>query len=345
LQKRIPEMGWLKTTVIALIILGALSIAGILWYLSANGREVFIERVSSLTNRTVTLGAVRPVFPLGLELDDLAIEGLLTALHARVDVDVLALLRGELTFSSAKLVEPVLFLERGSDATLMPPPSAGATQDGTPSPAAVSRPAAKRRPVVLKKLVIEGGVLSVRGVKANREWTIDKIAGVVENIPLTGTPVRTRLFLTASLARLDAPFVGHFLKAQGWVNWSARDMDVLAQAVDDAGRVGLDVKLVAKANDLLVDGKARFAGKKAKSADAKNTGTVEGAALGILSALGSDIDLGFSFHTQMDRFDVGQIALSGNVVTDLQTAGPSGNIVNNLKAIGDELMKQSQPKP
>ena len=337
-------MGWLKTTVIALIVLGAVSIAGVLWFLSVNGRTVFIDRVSALTNRPVTLGAVRPVFPMGLVLDDLAIEGLLTALHARVNVDVMALLRGELTFSSAKLVEPVFFLERSDNAALKLPPPAGTTQDGTPPPVAAPQPATKRRPVVLKKLVIEGGVLSLRDVKAGREWTVDRIAGDVENIPLTGTPVRTKLFLTASLARLDVPFVGHFLKATGWVNWAARDMDVLAQAVDDAGRVGLDVKLVSKANDLLVEGKARFTGSHVKPAAGKNAGAVESAALGVLSALGTDIDVGFSFHTQMDRFDVGQIALSGNVVTDLQPGAPSGNIVNGLKSVGEELLKQGQPE-
>jgi hypothetical protein len=337
-------MGWLKTTVIVVIVLGALSIAGILWFLSVNGRAVFIDRVSSLTNRKVTLGAVRPVFPMGLELDDLAIEGLLTALHARVNVDVGALLLGELTFSSAKLVEPVLFLERGSDSVLKPPPPAGTTQDGVTLPAAARPPVAKRRPVVLKKLAIDGGVLCVRDVKAGREWTVDKIAGDVENVPLTGTPVRTKLFLTASLARMEAPFVGHFLKAKGWVNWAGRDMDVLAQVVDDTGRVGLDVKLVSKANDLLVDGKARFRSSHAKVAAAKSVGVVESAALGVLSALGTDIDVGFSFHTQMDRFDVGQISLSGNVVTDLQTQAPSGTIVSGLKAVGDELLKQGEPE-
>jgi hypothetical protein len=335
-------MRWFKTTVIVLIVFFVVSIVGVGVFLHFNGRTVFIERVGSLTNRKVSLGAVRLALPLGLELDGLVIEGLLITSKARVYVDPWPLFWGQLTFSSARLETPAFFVERGINAALALPSPDSPAQTGAGTPVTAPRPKDNPRPVVLKELVVENGVLYLSDEKTQRIWTIDKINGVVDNIPLTGSMMRTRLFVTASLARLDAPFIGQALKAKGWVNWAARDMDVVAQTANDAGQTGLNVRLVSKANDLLVDGRARLSGSRAREARGKDTGTVESAALGILSALAADIDVGFSFHTQMDRIDIGKVALSGNVATDLSPGDSSGHIVSDLKAVGEDLMKQGE---
>ncbi len=334
-------MDMFKKVVLALIILAVFSVGGVLWYLSLNGRAIFIARVSSLTNRKVSVGEVRALFPMGLELKALNIEGLLTVKEARLNVDPLALLGREINFASADLEEPVLFFERAGDAALGPAPTASLKSSApgqAPSEAVV-----RSRPMILQKLSLHNGAVHVKDVKSEKEWVIDKIQGDVDNIPLTNIPARTEVFLTASLSGLDAPFLGHFLKAKGWINWAARDMDVSLQAVDDDGRVGLDALLHSKANDLAVDGKARFSGSQQKQSNGKKNRNLENAVLGALDALMTDIDVGFAFHTKMDHFELAQISIAGNVVTGLQPGSTSGNIVEGLKSVGEELLRQGGP--
>jgi hypothetical protein len=340
-------MRWLKTTFVVLIVLVLAVVTGVMLFLNANGRAVFVDRVSASTNRNVSLGAVRLAFPMGLELDGLVIEGLLITNRAQVYVDPWSLLRGKLAFSSARLESPAFFIERGSDAAVKFTPSDSSTPPEAVTAAGGEPAKNKFRTLVLRKLVIENGALYVSDEKTQREWTIDKINGVVENIPLLSSPVRTRFFLTASLARLNMPFVGHHFKARGWVDWVARDMDAVAQVVDDGGQVGADMQLASKANDLLVKAKVRIAGKQLKQAREKSSGAVENAALGMLDAFSSEVDFTCSFHTRMDRFDVGQVALSGNVSADLPPGGTVPNIVAGLKSVGEEFTKQggAEKKP
>ena len=327
---------WFLVAVVAAVV-------GIYVFLNVNGRRLFNEQASSLTNRKVTVESIAPKLPAGVVLKGLAVEGLLKVRRARVDVDPLALLKGQVKILSAEIERPILFLERGADARLsLPGKSSGAGVTSGARAASPAKTTAQPAPVILPRLSVVDGEVRLKDIKADRVWVVDEIKGDVHDIPLTDTPAKTEFFVTASLARLDIPFVGHFVKAKGWLNWAARDMDASVQAVDDDGRVGLDVKLESKSDDLNVKGHVLMVVKQRKQASGTRSGMVENTVLGLLEASVTDIDADFSFRTTLDHFEIGEIALSGKVSSGLNSGAALGSIVDEVKSVGEELLKKDK---
>jgi hypothetical protein len=172
-----------------------------------------------------------------------------------------------------------------------------------------------------------------------REQVLERIQLRAENVPLTDTPARTEFSATASLTKLDAPFIGHFAKMSGWLNWAAKDMDAALQVIDDDGRVGVDAKFASRQNDMTVFGSMKLSADQGPQAAGKKSGRVENAVLGILSSTLTDIEAGFSFKTRMDHFEMSKVSLTGHITTGLNSSQTSGNIVAGLKAAGEELFR------
>lgn len=323
-----------------LALLGLL--AGIYLFLSANGRRIFNEQASSLTKRKVTVQQIAPRLPVGVELKGLTVEGLLSVRRVQVLLDPLALLRGRIRIASAELQAPVVLLERGADAKLaLPSYAASAGPASAPGAAAVVKPSSMPV-VVVHALSVSGGEVHLKDLASGKEWVLGNIRGTVRDIPLANYPVRTVFQVTASLEKLNVPFVGRALKTSGWVNWAAKDMDAVVQVADDQGRVGLDAKLLSRADDLRVAGQLRLSAGQSRSASSRRSSMVEDAVLGVLGALETGLEASFSFRTAMDRFEMGEVAFSGKISSGLNSGKTLGTIVDEIRTVGEELVKKDK---
>ncbi len=300
-------------------------------YLSLNARRIFNSQIGSLTQSRVQARVVRAQFPAGLLVEGLSIEGLLTCERARASVDVASLLGRDIRISTLELMRPVLTWERAAvqALTLVPVPGV-ALQD------------VSKKNVILAQLLVHDGILKVvtrNDAGVPQEYVVDRIQLRARNVPLTDTPVRTEFFMTGSLVKLDVPFIGNFLKAGGWLNWAAKDMDATAQVMDDNGRVGLDANLASRQNDMTVFGNVILAGAQEPQATGKKSGMVENVVLNMMMSTNTDVEMGFSFRTKMGHVDIGTVNLSGHITTGLNSQATSGNIVAGLKAASEELFK------
>ncbi|MBF0619271.1 MAG: hypothetical protein HQL19_03785, partial [Candidatus Omnitrophica bacterium] len=253
------------------IMLGVLGAAVILTaavyvYLNQNGRRIFNEQASLMTNRKVSVEAIRAALPAAVELDGLKVEGLLSARRVRVDLDAWALLGGKVHVLSAEVDTPDLVIDQSAVSGADEGKSGAAVQGASgaasaSASSAVARPSSA--PIILGQLTIRYGTIRFHSAANKRDFILEKVEAVLHQVPLDeATPVKTDLFVTASLEKINAPFVGHFLKAKGWLNWAARGMDVSAQAIDDNGHVGMDALLKGAGNDLQVTGTMRLAGSQ-----------------------------------------------------------------------------------
>jgi hypothetical protein len=328
-------MRWgFKTAAMAAIV-GVVLVTGASYaYLSFNARRIFNTQISSLTQRHVEARVVRAGFPASLLVEGLSIDGLLTCDRARASVDILSLWGRDFRIHTLELVHPVLTWER------MP---------SKPSQTLSSKPAQAKgssyKNVILAQLLVHDGVLKVvtkNDAGSVREYTVDQVQVRARNVALTDTPARTDFFVTASLVKLNVPFVGHFLKTNGWLNWAAKDMDAMAQVMDDNGKIGLDAKIFSRQNDMTVSGDVVFASGQEPQATGKKTGLVENALLNVMLSTNTDIAMSFSFKTKMDDVDIAKVSLSGHMTTGLNSSATSGNIVAGLKAAGEELLKTSE---
>lgn len=332
---------WKKVFLWSLLAVAVL-LAGMYIFLALNGRRLFNEQASSLTNRKVTVQAIRVRVPAVVVLDGLSAEGLLGIQRARLSIDPLAILRGRLRIISAELTGPVLFLERGPDAKLaLPRPAGGAARPAGTGPAGT---ASAPVPVVVQALSVSGGEVRLKDQASGREWAVKDIRGALRDVPLTGTPAKTSFLVTASLAGMDLPFVGDSLKAQGWLNWAAKDMDARVQAGDDEGRLGLNAQLLSAANVLKVAGHISLSGGRSGKDRKRQGGAVEKSVLGVLGALSGAIEADFSFTTAMDKFALpDDIPFRGKFSSELKSGQTLGTIVDEMRTVGEELLQKEAP--
>ena len=304
-------------------------------YLSFNARRIFNAQISSLTKCHVEARVVRAEFPATLVVEGLNIDGLMTCEQLRASVDVKSLLKRNIRIHTLELTHPVLIWE---NTAAIPEPVAA---KGVPAEAPAAKVVSDRNVILAQLLIHDGTVKVVARNNAGRvrNYIVNSVQMRARNVPLTDTPARTEFFLTASLLQLNVPFVGHFLKASGSLNWAAKDMDATAQVTDDSGKVGLDAKLSSRKNDMSVSGNVVLAGGQEAQATGNKAGVVENAMLDLMLSTNTDVDLDFSFKTKMDHVELGAVNFSGHITTGLNSSATSGNIVVGLKAAGEELLK------
>jgi hypothetical protein len=299
--------------------------------LSFNARRVFNAQASALTKRHVEARSVRAEFPAGLVVEGLSVEGVLECPRVRVAMDILSFFGRETRIRMIELDRPVVVWER------MAPVSGGSPSSVTLSGdvAATSAPhVGAAKPIILTELAINDGTLKIivkNSAGEPREYGVEQVRLRAKDVPLTEASVRTDFSLTASLIKIKVPFAGHLLKAEGWLNWAARDMDATARVMDDDGYAGLEVKLVSLRNDMKVSGTFSIAGKNNSSPEHKKSRRVEDIVLGLLASTGKDIRAGFSFGTKMDDINLEAAGLSGDITTGLNSSPTSGNIVAGLE--------------
>lgn len=322
--------------VVAAVLFLVLLVSGLFYaYLALNGRRIFNEQITALTCRHIEVRSIKVEFPAWIIVEGLLVDGVLTCPRARVLVDARGLFGAVRRIGRVELEAPVIAWNRD------PGPAQGAAA-GKDTAAPAERVAAAR-PVVIARLVVRDGVLKVRGDDGSgvpQEHRIEDVRLTADNVFVTDTPGRTDFTAMASLAKLDVPFLGHFLKASGWFNWAARDMDAVAQVIDDDGRVGVDAKLSSRQNNLAVFGTLKLAGDQGPQATGARAGLLENVVLGALDATRTDIVADFSLNTKMDRVDPDVVKLSGHITTGLNSSVTSGNIVAGLKAVSEELLKE-----
>jgi hypothetical protein len=262
--------------------------------------------------------------------------------QVRVVVDLLSFLGPDVRIAVLELDDPAVTWEQPATTD-----SATGTPVAIPGDLSV-KSSSRARSVMLSNLLIRNGIFTVKKADAQgvmQTYILDRVQLRMARFPLTDTAARTDFFLTASLMKLNVPFIGHFLKMDGWFNWHARDMEARAQVVDDDGRVGVDAKLSSRQNDLQVFGTLRLLADQGPQAVGKKMGLLEDVVLNTLTTTRTDIETNFSFKTKMDRPQLETVHLSGQITTGLNSYATSGNIVAGLEALGAELFKMPASSP
>ena len=336
----------LKRVCIALAVLLLLSFAAAFCFLALHGRELVTAELERVVGKKVYLGNVRPVFPSKLMLEDVRIEGLIKVPRAFIAADTKSLLAGHLNILFIEIDSPEINIAlSGLAAGKDPGPSVAETPV-----APVIVPAAETKPVPLKlkaaviieRIKVNGAVVMVQAPTTGKTWIFENVQADLRKFSLGDAGVKTEFIASASLARMNVPFVGHLARARGSVNWPQRDMDASAEVVDDNGHIGFSAVLKSEANDCEVKGRVRLVSSQRAQASGKKPKMIEATVLDLLGSLKTDIDASFSFRTPLDRFDVGRVNISGNIMTGLQSEEISGNIVGSLKAAGAKLLDKNK---
>ncbi len=332
----------LKKIVFVLVIILIVGSAAVLVFIASQGRSLVTAELEHLTGRKVSLDTIRPIFPGSIQLEGVKVEGLAVVPKAVIAADMGELLHRRLKIRSIELEAPQINIDLVSFAALE---KQGVSANGSTDKVGKVVMPARKHVAYIDRVKVRGGTVVVQAASTGKTWILDNVGADLKDFPMYGVSGRFDFNVTASLAKMNVPFLGHAVKAVGWTNWAARDMDAALEAVDVNGRVGLSAVLKSRANDCEVKGRAHLSGDQSAQASGKSSKMVESTMLNLLSSLKTDIEADFSFRTLLDRFDIGKVSLSGNITTGLQSDELSGNIVGSLKAAGANMLNKTVEPP
>ena len=333
-----------KRICITLLLFIVFSFVAAFALLVLNGRSLVTAEFERVAGKKVSLGKVHAVFPSKLVLEDLRIEGLAKIPRAVIVANTRAVLSGRLSIVFIELDSPEINIDLSglSSGKVMELPGARVV---TVKALGIQE---KYLAVIFKpsngieRIKVNGAVVMVQAPVTGKTWIFENVQADLRHFFLNSAGVKTDFILSASLARMNMPFVGHLARAHGKVNWPAKDMEASVEVSDEAGHTGFSAVVKSVANDCEVKGRVRLTSSQRVQASGKKPQMIEATVLDLLGSLKSDIEASFSFHTPLDKIDVGKVNISGNIITGLQSDEISGNIVGSLKAAGAKFMDKEK---
>ena len=330
-----------------LFVIMAFVVLGFYVFVKVSGKQFVEQRLSEIFRREVQTADVRFIFPLGLRLDRLDIQGFFRAKEIRLQMRFPIVLGKQIFIAGMRIEEPFMVMQRTKTSQLIIQESAvGISPSSSAAPAAedVQRMAAQGSPepsgetlsLVIDDIQIHNGQLQFIDYSKEKplDLTLERIQLKAQPLAYPMRSLNTKFNFSAFMASEDIPFSGSHVRSQGWINWWERNLDGVVEILEPNGMVGLSADLKAQHNDLLVKGKINmnYLGKKANNADKQDSFSVEDFIVKALKESSLEINANFAVRTQLDNFELSSISFSGSIGSP-----ENGALKENLKSIGQKF--------
>lgn len=316
-------------------------------FVQINGHRMLTQKLNDVFVRPVTIGDVRLSFPMGLRIDDFKMEGAITAKEIRIHFGILSLVQKTWHISSLALIDPVFTLERTAEKGVSfgepPQQETSSAPEAVPSeaqaePPLVSPQVAQQFTFIVDSMLIRGGRISYADKSSEKGITLrlKDVELFAKDLALSKQSLNTKYNLTAVLADSPLNFSGSRVESSGWINWNERNMDAELIITDTAEQVALKAGLRSQNNDMTVKGKiniANLTGTRPKQQEGGQQASLKDLIFEGLQSSGVAITMDFQFATKMDNFQLGTVAVSGNV--DYQQ--PKKSVIEDFKNIGKQF--------
>ncbi len=239
----------LRMIAVALITLTALFVLAFV-VVRANGKQMVTGKLASAFHRNVTIEHISVVYPLGIRIQNLFIDGYGSIKEIDIGFGVFYLFQKNLTFSTLVLTEPKITVRRLQDFAIVlgdapkpesdltqgqPNDAPGAVLDSQGAVAAIQAPnvPAKKEirtespiKLVVNYLVVNDGAVSFVDQSSDKvlQFTVDHINLRARNVAFSNDSRDTKFDFTASLAGAGEESSAGHLEGRGWLNVAQRNM-------------------------------------------------------------------------------------------------------------------------
>ncbi|MDD3374442.1 MAG: AsmA family protein [Candidatus Omnitrophica bacterium] len=298
---------------ILFIILFGLLLGGY-FYLSANGKDIVIQKVEQQLNKKIVFDEIKVSFPLTLEIKNLKVEDIGSFEKITCSLNPVYFLLKQVYFPFVEIVNPNIEIHSKAKNSFSLP-SFGENKKVLGEKGASQEQDSKNNDfiIVMDRFVVRNGSFLFFNESEDEEkelFSLGKIDAMIHQVIFSQKKsLETNFDITAKLTGFDGRFNEDDLKCYGWVDFLEKDMKAKLQISGMGGQVGLLADLLSEKNDLTVKGKMNlaFTSKEIK----KDSKTFEDFFVETLQSSGAHIDMKFDFKTKMDDFQIGEVSLSG----------------------------------
>ncbi|MDP2653229.1 MAG: hypothetical protein Q8Q08_04275 [Candidatus Omnitrophota bacterium] len=333
-----------KRALAVFFILTVIALAWFYVYIQMNGKQLVEENLSRVFNRPVTTKHVQGLFPLGIMLDELQVEGLLSAQSVRIHLGFPVISDKQLVIGSLHIEDVAVLVESGNGKFRLgrqtaPPESETATPKAASSPAS-ARPAMIQGILIYYLEVDKGRVEFLEPFfSAEYQVGLKDFSLKAQSVSYPIKPIRTRFNFNALIESGNPGLAESRVEGSGWANFVKRNMDGKLQVSDPQGKTWLSVDLKSESNDMAVEGKidlSQMAGVQAET----SKGSIQDFVIGALQSSGLKVGLNFSFKTKMDDFHIEPVSLTGKIEYEEKPGIPRGEELKEIGKSVEEFGKQ-----
>jgi hypothetical protein len=315
-------MALLKKIFFIVLIVTMVFFISLIVFIRLQGKNFIERQAGAILQRPILIDQAQFIFPMGVHLTNLNIEGLLFAPAAQVSCDLLAFLGGRFRLAEVKLEDPVLTLHQTGDHQIL---WFGHNEANVPVGSQIKvKPAASTHGIqaAIDKLIVTNGTIDFPNHEIGDSFNVSlqKIALRALNVPLSGQSMDVGFYMEGTILDSRDFLAGSRFKGNGTLNWQKRNMDADFTAVNAQGKMDVTAHLSSQNNDMLVRGHLNVA-KAAPNSAAQETGFNDNFLTAAVQNAGMAIDMNFSFPMKMDRWELRNIDFSGSL-----SASSEGNI-------------------
>ena len=338
----------IRIFLIVVLILAIGFFVAVHFYVKNKGRRIVIDYLAPAFDRDIYSGGVSYRFPFTLELNGLNIQGALGFDRAILRMGFPDWRNKRLVFSEVILQRPGIVIQRDKGGqwdwgyfarskyrggpsgsfsgqegqSAESHPETGLSDTGEEK-ASFEQPIPKtieqlfQIGIYIKKLTIGNGQINY----IDHSLKSPEVRVPLESIYLRMSPViypfgeqRTSIDATGTVGETTTtPFKDRWFKLTGWFDLGRRDMDMDLKVIDSDGTPGLEADLISRQNDMKVSGRMRI-----KTSDLNEGSPLKASVFpddfgGKINLVDIDMDVSFSFKTQMDRFRIDRVSIEGNL--------------------------------
>jgi len=282
-------------------------------FIRFQGKNFIETQASAILHRPVTIGQAQFVFPSGVCLTDLNIEGLVFAPKAQVLCELVAFPGGNFRLAEVKLEAPVLTLHRGGDRQILWSKHGEAKSQVEPKRRNVTAAQHGIKAIIQKLIVIDGQVhFPSHEDQDSSDVSFQKVALTALNVPLSGQNVNVGFSMAGTIVDSENFLAGGHFKGKGILNWPKRDLDADFSVAKLQGNMDVEVHLASRNNDMMVTGHMKT-GESPQNDRQQEANSNGGILMAAVQKAGMAIEMNFSFPMKMDRWEMRDVDFSGNL--------------------------------
>jgi uncharacterized protein involved in outer membrane biogenesis len=323
-SKKTEIMALLRKALLSVVILLFVFFISLVVFIRFQGKNFIERQAGAILQRLVTIDQADFIFPMGVHLTDLSIEGLLFAPEAQVRCDLFALLGGRIRLAEVKLEAPVLTLHRTGGHQIL---WSGHDEPNVPTGSQTNvKPAASTHGIqaAIDKLTVTDGKIDFPSHEDEDSFNVSlqKIVLIASNVPLSGQSMDVGFMVQGTILDGRDVLSGSPFNGNGTLNWPKRNMDADLTVVNLQGNMDVKAHLSSQNNDMIVQGHLKTA-QAAPDNAAQKTGLNDNLLTAAVQKAGMTIEMNFSFPMKMDRWELRNIDFSGNLIASKDRKEPA----------------------
>ncbi len=301
-------------------------------YLQYLAQDHIKKLIAHSLKREVQFSRIVYRFPLEFQLYDVVIDDFLSmnVMNIRFSKDFLV--KKNINLAKVSFIKPTLNLktfvnkkassEEINNLAQIPEQMAQIVEEQPSSPQEIQKPILKNEReeqlkynIKIKSLVISEGHLVYPFEFSGKEvlLNIDQLSIKGQNFSYPPIKEKSHVEFQGRLAQLAESFPESQVEGKGWVDIVSKDMDGIISLKSQKQGELLDAHIIAKDNDVSVDGEINSKDFIKKNKNSEDQPTIEDIAVKALSFLGVDIGIKFRFETKLDDFKISNVSFTGRV--------------------------------